>query len=209
MATKKKKTSEKRSGSATLGDSVKAIVAKSKPNKEKKEAKKNGRPIEFNKKLSDEICLRLKNGESLRAICRDEAMPHISTIFDWIQKSQECIKPYAGFSEQYARAREVQADVLFDECADIADQGKADHYVDPETGELRVDGDAIQRAKLRIETRRWMAEKMKPKKYGDKILHGSDPENPLPPAVANTTIKFNSVEEAGAALDELIKKSKG
>jgi hypothetical protein len=76
-----------------------------------------------------------------------------------------------AFQEQYARARELQADAIFDECLDIADEACNDFVIDDEGG-VKIDHDAINRARLRIDTRKWMAGKMRPKKYGDKLdLH--------------------------------------
>lgn len=209
MAAKKKKPDKAKRCEKSLRETVKEIVAKAKPEKavkpEIEARKRTGDVTDYNEKIATEICKRISEGESLRAICRDIQHPTISTVLLWLHKAHKGIEPYVPFSEQYARAREAQADVLFDECVDIADQGKPDHYIDEVTGELRVDGDAIQRAKLRIETRRWMAGKMKPKVYGDKILHGSDPENPLPPPVEQV-VKFNSPQEAADAFYAMVKK---
>ena len=74
-------------------------------------------------------------------------MPPISTVMDWLIKHKD-------FSEQYACAREAQADALFDDCIDIADTATLEE---------------VQQARLRIDTRKWMAGKLKPKKYSDKI----------------------------------------
>lgn len=62
-----------------------------------------GRPSIYSQELAATICERLIHGEGLRAICRDDAMPSISTVIDWIKDKQE-------FSAQYARARELQAE---------------------------------------------------------------------------------------------------
>lgn len=72
------------------------------------------------------------------------------------------------FSEQYARAREAQADKLAEEALQIADDGRSDTYLDAE-GNERTDTEVIQRSKLRVDTRKWLASKMAPKKYGDKV----------------------------------------
>ena len=58
------------------------------------------------------------------------------------------------FAEQYARAREVQAETLADEIVSIADE----------------DGDP-QRQRLRVDARKWVASKLKPKRYGDKVTN--------------------------------------
>lgn len=119
-----------------------------------------GRPSSFNQDTADEICARLADGESLRKICADEEMPAQGTVYAWLLKDE-----FKAFQEQYARARELQADTLFDECQDIADDGSND-YMETDTGP-KYDGDAVQRSRLRIDTRKWMAGKLRPKKYGE------------------------------------------
>ena len=66
-----------------------------------------GRPSTFTQKIADEICERIADGESLRSICGDDGFPTKSTVFKWLND-------FPGFSDQYARAREAQADSLFD-----------------------------------------------------------------------------------------------
>jgi hypothetical protein len=75
-----------------------------------------GRPSLFTTELGDEICNRIADGESLRAICEDAEMPHKATVFRWLSTEQ-----HKDFRNQYIRARDVQADVIFDEMLDITD----------------------------------------------------------------------------------------
>lgn len=122
---------------------------------------KIGRPSGYTKEIGDEICERLSDGESLRAICRDDHMPNKSMVFRWLYEFQ-------SFRDQYARAKEEQADTLADDILDIADDGRNDTYADDE-GNKKVDFDAIQRSRLRVDARKWIASKSKPKVYGDRI----------------------------------------
>lgn len=138
------------------------------------------RPIRFSEELAEAICERLACGESLRKICLSDDMPAQSTVYKWLLDPER-----ESFVEQYARARELQADTLFDECQDIADDGSNDYMGDDE----KYNGDAVQRSRLRIDTRKWMAGKLRPKKYGDKTLIGSDPDNPLPEGFAVNLVK--------------------
>lgn len=112
------------------------------------------------------ICERIANGESLRAICDDEGMPATSTVFLWLADD-------ATFSEQYARAREAQADAVFDDILSIADDGRNDWMerknADGQNIGWQENGEAIRRSQLRIDARKWMAGKLKPKKYGEKL----------------------------------------
>ena len=110
------------------------------------------------------ICERIANGESLRQILETEGMPASSTVFKWLSDD-------ASFSEQYARAREAQADAVFDDILSIADDGRNDWMQRNYGEETRwvENGEAIRRSQLRIDARKWMAGKLKPKKYGDKL----------------------------------------
>ena len=60
----------------------------------------------YTEKMAAEICARISNGRSLRSVCRDEDMPAQATVFKWLAAQP-------SFVEQYARAREAQADAIF------------------------------------------------------------------------------------------------
>lgn len=128
-----------------------------------------GRPTDYTQETADIICERLADGESLRTICDDEDMPARSTVFRWLSLHKE-------FSDQYARAKEVQAEVLADELISIADDGRNDWMerkdADGENIGWRENGEALRRSALRIDTRKWVAAKLLPKKYGEKIAVG-------------------------------------
>lgn len=107
---------------------------------------------EYSAELFDDICKRIANGDSLRSICSDKDMPDKSNVFRWLASDEK-------LRDQYARAREDQADHFVDEIIAIADEAE----------------DA-QKARLQIDARKWVAGKMRPKKYGDKIDVTSDGE---------------------------------
>ena len=115
----------------------------------------------FTQKMADIICERIAKGESLRKICLDENMPAHSTILKWLRDID-------GFSSQYARAREDQAEFYLDEIIAISDESSQDKIAN-EDGTERTDSEAIQRSKLKVDTRKWVMSKLAPKKYGDKI----------------------------------------
>ncbi len=125
-------------------------------------------PSKFNQTTADRICERLADGESLRTICVDENMPDKATVFRWLADDQ-----HEAFRDQYARAREAQADALVDEMIDIADDGSNDWMerknADGESIGWMENGEALRRSQLRIAARQWVAGKMRPKKYGDKL----------------------------------------
>lgn len=122
-----------------------------------KPKKPTGRPSQYDPAVADEICERIALGNSLRSICREDDMPAMSTVFKWLSQQP-------SFAEQYTHAREAQADAIVDDILDIAD----DKSLDPNDRRIRID------------SRKWLAGKMRPKKYSDKTLIGSDPDNPLP-----------------------------
>lgn len=140
----------------------------------------NGGDSDF-KKICDEICSRIANGESLVKICRDAHIPDKATIFNWLKKAQEveADRELTMFFDNYALAREAQADALVDEILDIAD-GPAP----PIPGVIQKNAEPIQpfdalHAKLKIEARKWIAGRQKPKKYGDRLELVGDEKNPL------------------------------
>lgn len=116
-----------------------------------------GRPSGYSQELADRLCEQLADGKSLRTICKSEDMPGKTTVLRWLRDNED-------FRGQYARARDEQADSIADEMIDIADGG---------------DGGDVQRDRLRVDTRKWVASVLKPKKYGDSVTHKGDAENPL------------------------------
>lgn len=113
------------------------------------------------------ICDLLSVGRSLNSICREEGMPDKKAVLKWLAAEPE-------FVVQYARARELQADHLFDECLDIVDDGRNDwmeRQAKDGSTELVPNPEAVARSRLRLDARKWMAGKLRPKKYGDKQIN--------------------------------------
>ena len=120
---------------------------------------KTGRPSDYTTAKADFICSELATGKSLRTICKGEDMPATGTVYRWLIENK-------AFQDQYTHAREEQADTIFDEMLDIADDGVNDYQ---ETAEgKKLNSEAIQRSRLRIDARKWVLGKLRPKKYGDK-----------------------------------------
>lgn len=139
----------------------------------------SGRPTLFNKEVADKICQRLMLGESLRKICKDNDMPELSTVIYWLQDSEE----KKEFIMQYARAREVQMELMGDDILEIADDGTNDLMIIENGAEIE-NKEVTNRSKLRVETRKWIMSKLAPKKYGDKIdvTTGGEALNLPPPS---------------------------
>jgi hypothetical protein len=135
--------------------------------------RKPGSPTTYTPELATAICAHIADGKSLRTIAALDGMPAQSTIMLWLDGRNP------EFSEQYVRAREAQADKLAEEILSIADDGSNDTIIDDQ-GNQRTDAEAIQRSKLRVDARKWLASKMAPKKYGDKLaVGGADDLGPV------------------------------
>lgn len=130
----------------------------------------------FDQAIADRICERLAEGESLRAVCRDEGFPAMATVFRWLADDA-----YLPFREQYARAREAQAHNLADEIIDIANTPLlgVETKVKDDGGRETTEGDMLGHRKLQIDARKWYLSKVLPKVYGDKLTLGGDSDNPL------------------------------
>ncbi len=85
---------------------------------------------------------------------------------------------HTEFSQHYARAKEESADALYEETQDIADES----LTGAKGADPKAAGAIVQAYRLRVDTRKWMMSKMKPKKYGDKIdmtTNGKDIPQPI------------------------------
>lgn len=123
------------------------------------------RPRELTPELAELVCNRISHHAlPLRKLCQAEGMPHMETILQWVRESE-------SFYLQYARAKVAQTELMAEECLDIADT--------PQMGEVTVasmrDGVKITRAdmidhrRLRVDTRKWLAGKLNPKRFGNQL----------------------------------------
>ncbi|HWE98843.1 MAG TPA: hypothetical protein VG248_03515 [Caulobacteraceae bacterium] len=122
--------------------------------------RKVGRPLTYSTKVATEVCeLIAMSNVGLARQLKDRAdLPSETTVMRWLDQFPE-------FREQYARARERQADLLVDEALEIADDTSGD-VIMGKHGPM-MDAEFVARSKLRVETRKWMAGKLAPKKYGE------------------------------------------
>ena len=151
-------------------------ASKGKPEGSPAKGKKTGRPSVFTQHIAELICVRISEGESLKSITLDEEMPDRATVYRWLAADPL-------FCDMYTRAREDQADTLADEILTIADeQPEIIAVTDKKTGALiehKLDGAFLQWQRNRIDTRKWIAMKLKPKKYGDRQILAGDSESPI------------------------------
>ncbi|MEI6207471.1 MAG: hypothetical protein WCP20_11860 [Desulfuromonadales bacterium] len=115
-------------------------------------------PLEFNQIYADRLCAEISTcPESLASIVRRlqseyRDFPSVMTLYKWLRENE-------SFANQYADAKCNQSDILVDSLLDIADDDSGD-----------ADGSvSVQRAKLRTDVRKWIASKLKPKAYGDRL----------------------------------------
>ena len=121
----------------------------------------------FSEDIVDEVLLRISDGESLVTITQDPRMPSYETVRRWCQNDET-------FRARYAQAREDQADSFTHQIQDIADNATPEN---------------VAVARLQIDARKWMAGKLRPKVYGEKMdLTHANPDG--------TNISFQTVIEA-------------
>lgn len=111
----------------------------------------------YTPEMGRRICERVSELGSLRRACKEDGMPAENTVRQWLWR-------YAEFAEEYARAKEAGIDALVEEALDISDDGSND-WQETQHGPS-LNGEHVSRSKLRVEYRRWLAERMAPKKYG-------------------------------------------
>ena len=115
--------------------------------------------------IFDDICELIISGKSLRFALNEVSLP-AKTFFVWLRDNEV-------LSKQYARATTERAELMFEDMFDIADDGTNDWMEKKnDKGEVvgySVNGEHIQRSRVRIDTRKWALSKMMPKKYGDMI----------------------------------------
>lgn len=138
--------------------------------------RKTGRPSKYSDEMAEKICEKIANGRSLRSICAEDGMPTTSTVCKWLNENKE-------FSEQYARARDKQADYFAEEIIEIADSAEAESA-------------AVAKAKLQIDARKWAASKIAPKKYGDKQeIDVKSSDGSMTPSVRLNAEEFRKIAE--------------
>lgn len=150
-----------------------------------------GRPTSYTEEFAAEICKRLALGETLKGICRSEYLPSSSTVLGWVLDDRE------GFSDRYKAARELCLEAWADDVIEIGDDATNDWMVrhGEDSAGWQANGDHISRARLRIESRKWMLSRLRPDKYGDRVQVAGDPNAP----VAHThDVTFRVVDPANA-----------
>lgn len=107
-----------------------------------------GRPrLPFKKAMGDRICREVSLGKSLRRILKGKGMPSMATVMNWLQDVPQ-------FATQYAHGRRIGMELHIDGLLDLADTANSEN---------------AHAVRLRVDTRKWLASKMLPKIYGDRL----------------------------------------
>lgn len=109
-----------------------------------------GRPREYGADTRAYLCQQMALGRTLNAICKEPDMPSKGTVMDWKLRDVD------GFSAQYGAARDLMLEHWAEETVDLADDCKAEPA-------------EVAKARLRVDSRKWILAKLKPGTYGDKV----------------------------------------
>ena len=140
-----------------------------------------GRPSTYDDKKAIQICeLTASSSKSLATIAKEVGVPY-GTIRSWLQSQKE-------FSALYARAKQDQADYLAEEILSIADDSSQDTIIQDLGDGIQVERENrefVNRSKLRVDARKWIASKLKPKSYGDRldVTSADKAINPISPEI--------------------------
>ncbi len=123
---------------------------------------KRGRPTTYTVELAQEICSRIAStSKGTKKLCEEnQHWPCQDTFFTWL-------KTYPEFSEQYAKAKKCQIEFFVDEILEISDDASQDRLIDAQ-GKIVFNPQSVNRARLKIDTRKWLACKLVPRVYGHK-----------------------------------------
>jgi transposase len=115
------------------------------------ESRGAGRPSEFTWDEAYVLCSWVQAGGSLRGYAEKYGRS-VSTVYRWMREN-------AQFQSLYAQAHEDRADTLTDEMIEIADDAAVAATIED-----------VAAAKLRVDTRKWIASKLRPQKWGEKAV---------------------------------------
>lgn len=112
-----------------------------------KPASKSKRRLVLTTAMKAKICREVSLGKSLRRVLRPKTMPSLTKVLSTLQED-------TIFAGQYARARRCGIELHVDGLLDLADSANAENS---------------QAVRLRVDTRKWIASKILPKIYGDRV----------------------------------------
>ncbi|WP_426525045.1 hypothetical protein [Bradyrhizobium sp. McL0615] len=140
------------------------------------------RPSEYTEEVATQICERMTEGVGLLKLCQEDAMPSRTTVYRWL----EAHKP---FRDKYARAREAMMDFYAEQILAVAFDESGDITIEQDGDKTKAVANhaKVQRDRLKVDSLKWIASKLFPRQYGDKLAgDDSRPGGPL-------TIKWEDV----------------
>ncbi len=116
---------------------------------------------EMERQIVDRVSL---GEESLRSICRDLGISHTAFLL-------HC-RADGELANQYARAKEIGDDLAFDHLREL-------QTMEPERGKYGVDAGWVAWKRQQVDALKWELSKRNPRKYGDRVTHAGDSDQPL------------------------------
>jgi hypothetical protein len=131
----------------------------------------------------DWIISEIESGKSLISTLSTNGMPSTSTFYIWLEEKDENgekTEEAKEKSKRYACACEARELRMLDEIIEIADK-QGEDIIHTDSGDI-VNHNVIGRNRLQVEARKWVLEKLNPKKYSNRIDHTTNGEaiNNLP-----------------------------
>lgn len=145
------------------------------------EPKKTGRPTIRTEAVEDALCELVAQGLPLVQATKEVGVS-MPSLFRWLAEDE-------AFQDKYVKAKEAQAELMASEIIAIADEVEVVAKVDGEETILALDSTAVARNRLRVDARKWVASKLLPKKYGDKITNEHTGEGGGPVQVSVNFVK--------------------
>lgn len=124
-----------------------------------------GAPSTYNLEIAEEICTAVATSTlGIKRLCEmNKHWPNVNTVYEWRWKHKD-------FGDMYVQAKRHQAELMAEEIVDISDNDAYD-YVTNEDGKEIFNSEHVQRSRLRVDSRKWVACKLAPRLYGDRIIN--------------------------------------
>ena len=103
-----------------------------------------------------EIVARVSAGKSLSTVLRDKDMPGWATFQDMLTANDK-------LRQAYDKAVQDRADRMADEILELSDEEMPAHL------EGAMASAWVQQKRMQVDARKWIASKLKPRTYGDRI----------------------------------------
>ena len=128
--------------------------------------------------IMEGICERIANGESLDKVCKGDGMPVRRTVFAWLNTIPEC-------TMMYQNALAMRGEHYADQIVDMADSA------------IGQPGEIVSATKVAVDARKWVAARLLPKKYGDKL------DVTAATTSINTNVNVGTYDTSKLSMDEL------